>query len=252
MKTPADIVQGRIVDYDERSGEVTIKAYYPDWLMMTKREYRKCLVQMIDNRPISNQQRKTCYKLIREIAEYTGNGLDRTKEDLKRKFVTEELYDGLDENFSLSDAPMSVACAFQRFLVRFMLDYDISTSFPLLDFIDDVHDYLYACLIHKKCCICGKSADLHHIDRVGMGRDRDDIIHEGMEALPVCRIHHNEIHNLGENRFFRKHHIERGVILDEYLCRIYRLKRKEEMEYAESSCPDGTPYTGSGTTEDAE
>ena len=30
MKTPVDTVKGRIVDYDERTGEVTIKAVYDD------------------------------------------------------------------------------------------------------------------------------------------------------------------------------------------------------------------------------
>lgn len=53
--------------------------------------------------------------------------------------------------FSLSNAPMSLVCAFQRFLVHFMLDWDIPCSIPLLEFVDDVQDYLYACLVAKKC-----------------------------------------------------------------------------------------------------
>lgn len=40
MKSPIDIIKGRIVDYDPRTSEVTIKARYPDWMMLTKREYR--------------------------------------------------------------------------------------------------------------------------------------------------------------------------------------------------------------------
>ena len=228
MKTPADVVTGRIVDYDPSSGEVTIKAYYPDWNILTKRQYSKCLIQMIDGRQLSGKQRKTCYKLLREIAEYTGNGLDRTKEEMKRKFMEEELFDGLEEDFSLSDASMSTTCAFQRFIVRFMLDYDIPASFPLLDFVDDVSDYLYSCLVHKKCCICGKPSDLHHVDHIGMGRDREDIIHEGMEVLPLCRIHHDEVHRTGQKTFNSRHHIEKGISLDADLCRIYRLKREKD------------------------
>lgn len=230
MRSPVEIVTGHIVDYDERTGEMTIKAVYPDWYMAVKRGYRKCRIQLIDDRPLSGKQRNVCYKLIREIAVSTGNGLDRTKEELKRKFIEEELYDGMEEDFSLSDAPMSLVCAFQRFLVRFMLDYDIPSSFPLLEFVDDIHDYLYACLAHKKCCICGKPSDLHHIDRVGMGRNRNEIVHEGLEAISLCRIHHDEVHLIGERRFFNRYHIEGGVILDEYLCNIYRLKQKEDVE----------------------
>lgn len=239
MKTPTDVITGSIVEYDPIHGEMTIKANYPDWMIADKREYRKCLIQLIDGRPLSDKQRKACYKLIREIANYQGNGVDRTKEELKQKFAEEELHDGLDSDFSLSDAPMSTVCAFQRWLVRLMLDWDIPCSFPLLNFVDDTQDYLYSCLTHKRCCICGKTADLHHSERIGMGRDREEIIHEGMEVLPLCRIHHNEDHQIGESRFRGRYHIEKGVILDAYLCRLYQLKRKEEAEYAEPYCSDG-------------
>ena len=232
MKSPIDIVKGRIVDYDPVKGEVTIKAVYPDWFTAMKRGYSECRVQMIDSRPLSGKQRNLCYKLIREISEYTGEGIDRTKETLKKKFVEEELYDSLESDFSLSNAPMSTAAAFERWIVRFMLDYDIPASFPLLEFVDDVHDYLYACLIFKKCCICGKPSDLHHVDRIGMGRDREEVIHEGMEVLPLYRIHHDEVHRIGQKTFNARNHIESGVTLDADLCRIYRLKRAEDAREA--------------------
>lgn len=227
MKSPIDTIKGRIVDIDER-GVMTIKATYPDWYTLTKREYSECLIQMIDGRPLSDKQRRACYALIREIAEYTGMGLDPTKEYMKLKFLTEDLQQTADKIFSLSNAPMSLVCAFQRFLVRFILDWDIPCSFPLLDFVDDVSDYIYACLLNKKCCICGQPADLHHVDHVGAGRDREEIIHEGMEALPVCRGHHTIAHTIGEKAFKEKYHIPHGIILDKNLCKIYGLKAKKE------------------------
>ena len=85
MKSPVDVVKGKIVDIDER-GIVTIKAYYDDWYTLVKREYSECLVQMIDGRPLSNKQRRACYALLREIAEYTGMGTDSTKQYMKLKF----------------------------------------------------------------------------------------------------------------------------------------------------------------------
>lgn len=227
MKSPIDTIKGRIVDIDER-GVMTIKATYPDWYTLTKREYSECLIQMIDGRPLSDKQRRACYALIREIAEYTGMGLDPTKEYMKLKFLTEDLQQTADKIFSLSNAPMSLVCAFQRFLVRFILDWDIPCSFPLLDFVDDVSDYIYACLLNKKCCICGQPADLHHVDHVGAGRDREEIIHEGMEALPVCRGHHTIAHTVGEKAFKEKYHIPHGIILDKNLCKVYNLKAKKE------------------------
>lgn len=80
MKTPVDTVKGRIVDYDERTGEVTIKAVYDDWYTMAKRGYQVCLVQLVDSRPLSDKQRKACYAMLGEIADYTGQGKDPTKE----------------------------------------------------------------------------------------------------------------------------------------------------------------------------
>jgi hypothetical protein len=233
MKTPIDIVRGRVVDYDPRRQELTIKAHFDDWYILAKRGYKECNIQLIDSRPLSDKQRRTCYKLIREIAKYTGMELDPTKEYLKLKFLVEDMQETADQMFSLSTAPMSLVCAFQAFLVDFILGWDIPCSFPLLDFVDDTGSYLYSCLARKKCCICGKSADLHHVDHVGVGRDREEIVHEGMEALPLCREHHTEIHTIGKITFFEKYHIERGVILDKGLCKVYRLKRKEGPESVE-------------------
>ena len=230
MKTPIDTVKGYIVGYDDRRQEVLIRAPYDDWVTLTKREYKTCLVQMVDGRPLSDKQRKMCYALLGEIAEYTGMGKDPTKEWMKLKFMSEDLEQTADQIFSLSNAPMSLVCAFQRFLVRFVLDWDIPCRFSLLEYADDVADYIYHCLVTKKCCICGTPTDLHHIDRVGMGRDRTDIIHEGMEALPLCRDHHTEAHTMPDREFFDKYHIPGGIVLDQTLCRIYGLKRKKEKK----------------------
>lgn len=228
MKTPVDTVKGRIVGYDERKGEALIRAPYDDWQTMTKREYKECLVQMIDSRPLSDKQRRTCYGLIREISDYTGMGADPTKEYMKLKFLVEDIDQTAEQIFSLSNAPMSLVCAFQRFLVHFILDWDIPCRYPLLDYVDDVGDYIYYCLITKKCCITGRPAELHHIDRVGMGRDRHDICHEGLEVLPLCREMHTEAHTMSDQEFFEKYHLPGGIILDKTLCRIWRLKARKK------------------------
>lgn len=227
MISPVDTTKGRIVGYDERRGELLIRAPYADWHTMTKREYSQCLVQLVDGRPLSDKQRKCCYALIGAISEYTGMGKDPTKEWMKLKFLSEDLEQTADQIFSLSNAPMSLVCAFQRFLVRFILDWDIPTKFSLLDLVDDVADYIYACLISKKCCISGRPAELHHVDRVGMGRDRTDILHEGLEALPLSLEYHQEAHTMSDREFFEKYHLPGGIVLDKTLCRIWKLKARK-------------------------
>ena len=100
------------------------------------------------------------------------------KEYMKLKFLAEDFGETADKIFSLSNAPMSLVCAFQKYLVSFILQWDIPCHFPLLQFVDDIPDYIYSCLINRKCCVCGSRAELHHVDRVGMGRNREEIIHE--------------------------------------------------------------------------
>ena len=228
MKTPVDTVKGKIVDYDPVTEELVIRARYTDYYTMVKRNYQECLVQMVDSRPLSDKQRRSCYALLREIAEYTGMGLDPTKEYMKLKFLAEDLEETADKIFSLSDAPMSLVCAFQRFLVNFVVDWGIPTRFPLIDIVDDIDNYVYACAIHKKCVVCGEHADLHHVNPIGMGRDREEIIHEGLEVLPLCRIHHNEMHQYTKERFFSMYHIDHGIKADKAICKVYGLNENKE------------------------
>ena len=205
-----------------------VRVPYGDIHTMLKRDYKECLVQLVDSRPLSDKQRRACYALMNEISDYCGMSRDQTKEYMKLKFLADDLQETTDSIFSLSNAPMSLVCAFQRFLVRFILDWDIPCNFPLLNFVDDIADYVYGCLIHKKCCICGARADLHHIDHVGMGRNRNEIVHEGMEVLPLCREHHTEAHTIGQQTFNAKYHIDGGVVVDKTIARIYKLKTRKE------------------------
>lgn len=227
MKSPVETVRGRVVGYDEKRAELLIRAPYTDFPTMIRREFKECLVQPIDSRPLSNKQRNMCYSLLRAISDYTGQGLGPTKEWMKIKFLVEDMEQTGEKIFSLSNAPVSLVCAFQRYLIHFILDFDIPCTFPLLEYVDDVPDYVYHCLVTKKCCICGAPTDLHHIDRVGMGRDRTDIIHEGLEVLPLCREHHKEAHGMSDQDFFIRYHLPGGIVMDKTLCRLYGLKAKK-------------------------
>jgi hypothetical protein len=81
------------------------------------------------------------------------------------------------------------------------------------------------CLIHKKCVVCGKKADLHHIDTIGMGNDRTEVQHEGRECLSLCREHHQEMHQIGKQEFFEKYHLNTGIKIDKTIMKIYGLRR---------------------------
>lgn len=226
MKAVNEIIEGRITGFNERTNELTIVAKYDDYLTMAKRDYNTVSIQLVDSRPISSKQRKSCYAMIREISDWSGDLPSEIKEYLKADFIATESLEMMD-SFSLSNAPMSVVAAFQKWLARFIVRNEVPCKKSLLSYVDDVQDYIYACLIHKKCCICGLSADLHHVDAVGMGRDRAEIIHEGMKVLPLCREHHQEIHSKGTAEFLKLYHIDDGIPADKTICKIYHLKARK-------------------------
>ena len=65
----------------------------------------------------------------------------------------------------------------------------------------------YAMALQRVCVVCGQRADIHHVDSVGMGNNRNDISHVGKRALPLCRLHHGECHQTGNEKFIEKYHL---------------------------------------------
>jgi len=224
--------RGYIVGYDEKTGEAIMRAP-ANFVKMCQQEQREVWIEFIDNRPLSDKQRRSCYAMIREIADWSGDTTSDTKDVLKLDFWCGELLEMADTMFSLSNAPMSIVAAFQSWLAKFIVRNDIPTKRPMLEYVDDIDDYVYACLIAKKCPICGKKADLHHWDALGMGRNRDEIIHEGLEVMPLCREHHMEVHTTGKADFVKKYHLnDHGIPADRTICKLYKLNTKKRSKSA--------------------
>ena len=80
--------------------------------------------------------------------------------------------------------------------------------------------------MHRKCAVCGKAADIHHCEgsRIGAGVDRTKAHQLGREVLPLCRVHHTELHAMPESEFIAKYHLQK-VKLDEQLCKRLRFKK---------------------------
>lgn len=217
------MTKGKIIDLKE-DGTAIIQAQL-SLARLIHQETTECYVEPIDRRPLSDKQRRMCYALIHAISEWSGQESEDLKEYFKISFMTENVDTLADKIFSLSNAPMSLVAAFQRFLIKFIISNDVPTKRPLLEYVDDIDDYVYMCLIHKKCAVCGKKADLHHIDTVGMGNDRTQIQHEGRKAITLCREHHTEYHTIGKSEFLEKYHLNGGIKIDRTILKIYGLKR---------------------------
>lgn len=217
------MLKGNIVDIKE-DGTAVIEASM-NIGQLVHRQIKQVYIDPIDSRPLSDKQRRMCYALINAIAEWAGSDPEEIKETFKLDFWAERVDTLADKIFSLSNAPMSLVAEFQRFLVAFILTHDVSTKFPLREYVDDIEAYTYFCIVRKKCAVCGKSAELHHIDAVGMGNDRTQVEHLGREVISLCRAHHTEMHAIGKKDFCEKYHLNGGVECDKTILKIYGLRR---------------------------
>ena len=182
-------------------------------------------VELVDKRHISADQRKKAYVLISYIAAWWGyTPLEAMKEILKLMFIGEA--ETLRRSFSLSDCDMTTARLFITYLIDFCLLHGVDVGEPLYQLSEDIPRYVWACLMNKRCAVCGKKAELHHVDAVGMGRNRKEICHIGMRALPLCREHHTEIHAVGREDFLKRYFLE-PVRIDERIAKVYRLKHRQ-------------------------
>lgn len=211
------IATAQIVGYD---GELlTIKPLVAIDRELLQKQVESIEIRLTDGREISAEQRRKVFALVRDIADWCGE-----EPEYIRKFTMFEcrITNGI-EPFSLSDCDMSTAREYISYLIDFCFCHGVPTRDTLLNRTDDISKYLYSCLVHRKCAVCNKQADVHHIDTVGMGRDRTKINHSGMEAIALCREHHQEAHTRGQ-AFFDKYHIY-GTRLDENLCKILNLRK---------------------------
>ena len=134
----------------------------------------------------------------------------------------------LISKWGIMTADMTTAREFITYLIQFCFHWGVPTKDSLLTQTDDIGKYLYLCLENRRCAICNQPAEVHHVDRVGMGRDREAIVHVGLNAIALCRRHHEEAHRR-EKALFADYHIY-GIKLDRHLCKVLSLNQKPKGE----------------------
>ena len=195
-----------------------------------------------DGRTISRDQQKKIFAMVSDIADYCTTVKNKREykamlHDLQLMYLidtsnTESVRRQLTlhfcelqniELFSLSNCSMSLAKEFIDWLVELAVKHDIPCNDTLLNRCEDISKYIYCCLMFKKCCISGKKSELHHVDAVGMGRDRKEIVHLGYRVLPLSRAYHTEAHTIGQKSFDEKYKVY-GIKLDKRLCEIWKVR----------------------------
>lgn len=165
-------------------------------------------IKFHDNRRITPEQRKKIFALCRDIANKTGHFQKEIVDFMKYMFLEER-----DEDwFSLSDCSVTMAREFITFLIDFCFEFGIPFKDKGIHLTDDINAYLFLCIKHRMCAICGRRADIHHVDTVGIGRDRRKVRHDELRLIALCRNHHTEAHKIGQETFDKKHHVQ-GILV---------------------------------------
>ena len=171
--------------------------------LIKRQNIRHAEVILDDGRHISIDQRKKIYATLRDISEYIGDPPEATKEWMKYGYIERT---GSDY-FSLSNCSMTTAREFINFLMDVCLQSGIILTESGLKRTDDINAYLIQCIRHKRCCICGRPADIHHVDAIGMGNDRRNFDDSENDIIALCREHHTQAHSLGNVRFMERYKV---------------------------------------------
>lgn len=171
---------------------------------------KKAEMRFDDGRIISIEQRKKAYATIRDIADYTGYLPEEQKEWLKYLYIQKTG----DDYISLSDCSMDQAREFINVILEYAIESGIQLSEQAINRTDDIGKYLYFCIKHKKCAICGQDGEIHHEDAIGMGNDRKTLDDSNHKKICLCRKHHTIAHQMGVERFAKMYKVY-GIIIKE-------------------------------------
>ena len=170
--------------------------------------------RLFDNRVITAPQRKFINALCRDIARYTGDTIDQVREHRKLEFIQDKGLPYFSTSELAKNCSVSLASQFISYIVDFCLDNDIALAEAPSRYLDDIKPYLIKCLWIRKCVICGKDAEVHHVDAIGMGRNRRKVDHSKHNMMALCWKHHRELHNGGQETFMLRNHVV-GVLMNE-------------------------------------
>ena len=177
---------------------------------ITEKKARYAEIRIDDGRTITSLQRRKAYATIRDISSWTGYLPEEQKEWLKYLYIerTGNPY------FSLSDCSMDTA----REFINTILDYALEEGIPLsergIERTDDIGRYLYSCIKNKRCAVCGRPGEIHHVDAIGAGRDRRYVDDSGYRKICLCREHHTAAHQRGMKAFEQMYHVY-GIVVQE-------------------------------------
>ena len=173
---------------------------------------RYCELRFLDPRSFSVDQRKYYYALLGDISAFTGHLIEEIDDNARWKFKALTGRDISLSNGSSNTKDDVVLLTNIALDLAFELNVSLSNKIPVPD--KNLEYYFYKCLTHRKCCICGKHADIDHFDEtVGMGRNRKEVDKTKFTYCALCRSHHTLKHTIGLIEFKKRFHVY-GITLN--------------------------------------
>lgn len=159
-----------------------------------------------DPRKFNTQQRLFYYAMLGDISAYTGEVVESLDDYFKSKYkaLTGECISLSNQSVNTVDDANTLC----NIVIAFVLEWNIPFKNGYEIPPQNTEWYLYKCLTERKCCLCGKKADIHHaVNLVGMGNNRQKFDHSKSEFMALCREHHNLIHNIGLTEFMKRYKV---------------------------------------------
>lgn len=204
-----------------------VEKVYPGLKQLIEERLNHYPIKVIPVKRLSKAQNGLIHVLLKQFGEELGWTMQDMKEYQKEQFaLSRDL-----EKFSTANCDMEMANDFIAFIIEQALENEINLYVlnkhdnrykSILKVDKTTERYVIACLRAKTCAICGrKGVDLHHWKTIASAAgtyENDD----GLKTpfMSLCRIHHNEFHEICEKEFEEKYHIE-GVWLNPQL--VYEL-----------------------------
>lgn len=224
------IQQGAVIkDYKQNEAGAWFIVHVPKWSPKVKLS-DQCELWLNDGRTISTDQRKFAHALLEEIRKFHDWTRHQTKATLKHSFVKEyEL-----EYFSLSDIDMSTAKLFIEHLIEYIFLNNVPIKKNHIPMMKESNKFYFMCIVKRTCAVCGRHAEIHHIDTVGMGRNRAKIDHTKHLLIALCPDHHqygrNAVHNIGWDAFKMLFHVS-GIYVDVGTLKKLNIRGEYEQQW---------------------
>lgn len=170
--------------------------------LLAANEENLARVELLDNRQMSHKQNALSHALIADIARWSYDEPKWIEGVLKYYYEAKT-----GAYFEHHKATKHEVTEWINFLIKFVLKNNIPLE-RRYKYLLDNNKWFYYCLKYRRCCICGKHADVCHIQVVGMGRNRKKISHDTFTFYAGCREHHQEEHRIGTQNFINKYQIK--------------------------------------------